>query len=461
VTRSDGNLVVGYDGIGRRAFEYQAVGASAGQMMSRRDYAYLPSGQLGEIRGWTPAGQPYTVAIRYDAEGRPSTISYSSGDSYELFWDDMDRLVAASIVGAHNVRWNYHYVGQTLVAATREIGGPATEVKRFWPISDERGLIFRMVDDEGATYWQAHWDATGWRSIEGTPQPDMWVPFALSGQLIVEHTEAAPTSAASSVRPSIVLNQLRAYDPLFGSFLQPDPADQSSRLLPEGYLLARGDYLGHTDSSGAKSSIRQEYSKLIWPGWELAYDISCADRVNALETAIDQAIADIDACRLDKCGAAGFAQSLRKQWIFALLTGMNYCVKPNRNVQLSTFVTPVKADADGYIKDRFGARAFAGTNMVYNGTPLGGRQTVFGSAAFGPTAPCLTETVAHEAMHGVFMTLPLSLISPSEGEEEGWRFAKDLYYGTMGDWTWNRGGKVDEEERMKPYLLECIHCAKK
>jgi len=456
VTRGDGNLVVGYDGIGRRAFEYQAVSASTGQTMSRRDYAYLPNGQLGEIRGWTLEGQPYSVAMRYDVEGRPNTISYSSGDNYELFWDDMNRLVAASIEGAHNVRWSYHYVGQTLVAATREIEGAVTDVKRFWAISDERGLIFRMVDEQGATYWQARWDATGWRSVEGTPQPDMWVPFGLSGQLIVEHTEAAPVSTSSSVRPSIVLNQLRAYDPLFGAFLQPDPADQSSRLLPEGYLLARGDYLGHVDSSGANSKIRQQYNKLIWPGWELAFDGSCAGgRVAELQAAIDQAIADIDSCPLEKCGAAGFAPSLRKQWIFALLTGINYCISPNGELRLPRAPTTI-ANSDGFIvADTSGTLATAQTLIAYGGTTLGGRRSVFTSVS-----PCLARSVAHEAMHGVFKTLPISLISPSEPTRDGWGVG-ELYYGVVGDWTWDRDGELDEDKKMIPYLNTCIHCARK
>src|SRR4051812_15721440 len=165
--------------------------------------------------------------MRYDAEGRPNTISYSSGDSYELFWDDADRLIAATISGSNDIRWHYRYLGSALVAATREVVGLG-EVKRFWVISDERGLISRLVDGVGATYWQAHWDAAGWRHVEGRAS-DMWVPFGLAGQVILDGTEAGTVAAGQSLRPELALNQLRAYDPLQGAFLQPDPADQSGR----------------------------------------------------------------------------------------------------------------------------------------------------------------------------------------------------------------------------------------
>ncbi|HEU4730495.1 MAG TPA: hypothetical protein VFT22_21500 [Kofleriaceae bacterium] len=308
------------------------------------------------------------------------------------------------------------------MAATREIVGATTDVKRFWPVSDERGLIYRMLDEDGATHWQAHWDATAWRSLDGTPQQDMWVPFGLAGQILLEHTEASPGQGAASVRPAIVINQLRAYDPFPGSFLQPDPADQSPRLLPEGYLFARGEYLAHSDESGEKSNIREQYNRLIPPGWELRFDASCADRKQELLAAINEAITEIDRCPLEKCDAAGFAPNLKKQWIFALLTGRNYCVKPNGSVQTPIYQAPTRANKKGDVLVSLKSEAFALMRMD-PGTTLGARITVFGTSS-----PCLKRSVAHEAMHGVMKTLPMPQVSAYD-EIPLERHVGELYYG--------------------------------
>jgi len=412
VARGDGDIVIGYDGLGRRVFDEQAVGSTSARAQSRRSY------------------------------------------TYELFWDDFDRLIAASIDGLRSVRWSYHYAGGLLVAATREIvDTTTTDVKRFWPVADERGLIFRMVVEEGATHWQAHWDSTAWRSIEGAPQPDMWVPFGLAGQLIMEGTEASPdASATATLRPAIVLNRLRAYDPLFGGFLQPDPADQSARFLPEGYLLARGDYLGHVDDSGAASKIRDAYKKLIPEGWELRLSSTCMGQEATIQAAIDQAIAESDKCHYEKCGAARFAANLKKQWIFAMLTGLIYCPHPLDYREIP------QIDITGWMDGRVGPdRSLAMTVLYYKGRTLGDRITAFGAAT-----PCLKRSLAHEAMHGVYKTLPLSMVSIAATiTPEGWDEAKELYYGKVGDWTWNEGGTLDEDDDMDKYLDTCINCGKK
>nr|MBA3406108.1 RHS repeat protein [Gemmatimonadaceae bacterium] len=220
INRTGSNIVIGYDLLGRRTFEYSTADATK----SRRDYTYLPNGQLGTLAGKTSSGNPYSVVVRYDAEGHPLTITKGSL-SYELFWDDADRLIAASLNNG-SIRWSYHYQEQTLISATREI---SNAVKRFWVISDERGLPYRFMDEQGATFWQARWDATGWRQIVGTPQANMWVPFALPGQILLDGTAAFSGASTTTVRPELSLNRWRGYDPMVGAFLQPDPTDTTAR----------------------------------------------------------------------------------------------------------------------------------------------------------------------------------------------------------------------------------------
>lgn len=66
-TRGAGNtMTLGYDVVGRRSFEYDSIDP----VRSRRDYTYLPNGQLGTITGKTPTSVGYTTSVNYDHEGR-------------------------------------------------------------------------------------------------------------------------------------------------------------------------------------------------------------------------------------------------------------------------------------------------------------------------------------------------------------------------------------------------------
>ena len=139
-------------------------------LCSRRDYTYLPNGQLGKIVSRSVSGAAYNTTIRYDHAGLPVTVS-SGSDSYELFWDEQSRLIDMVVTkqpvintGIFTVRWHYHYLGTTLLAATREVEQGTYDtsgayraiyrngwtVKRFCVVADERGLPHRMLDEQGA-----------------------------------------------------------------------------------------------------------------------------------------------------------------------------------------------------------------------------------------------------------------------------------------------------------------------
>lgn len=412
---------------------------------SRREYVYLPNGQMGAILGTTLDGESYAISVRYDAEGHPITLSYRVGaqeSDYELFWDDMDRLVAASIAGAHVVRWHYHYLGTTLIAATRErveTGGAVT-VKRFWAISDERGLITRLVDEVGATHWQARWGATGWREIEGVPQPDMWVPFGFRGQIILDGTETH--AGIAGTRPAIAVNHWRTYDPFVGAFLQPDPADRTGRLLPEGYLYGRGDYLGNVDPSGAETL--SDLKKKIPRGWALDIDSSCdyeskyrdggnlkqkVDLLNGDMAA--RIIKDIDDCKIGKCGDKFAGPNIKRQWKFALLTGKYYCAR--QGLPITTLRHTYDVNPSGKIVDtQDWGQASSYTEMGY---VLGERVTIFGE---NPNAACWAQEVGHEALHGVMKTIPMSYIR--KGPKRG----KMLTGNIDGD-TWTKHLRSEHE----------------
>ena len=95
--------------------------------------------------------------------------------------------------------------------------------------------------------------------------------------------------------------------------------------------------------------------------------------------------------------------------------------------------------------------------MEEKGETLGSRV-----ATLGTSSPCLKRTIAHEAMHGVYKTLPMRMINPyADIEPEGWDEGKVLYYGKVGDWTWNGGGTLNEDYDMSKYLDACFDCPKK
>jgi RHS repeat-associated protein len=417
VTHAGGSIVLLHDAVGRRIADYSMT-AGVTDSASRRDYSYLPNGQLGTVEGETPGHEPYLVTMRYDTEGRPITLSRSSGPAeahHELFWDDANRLIAASILspdGTHDVRWHYHYFGDVLIAATRELSGGATSMKRFWVVSDERNLIARMVDEQGATYWQASWDATGVRSLIGDPQPDMWVPFGLPGQLILEGTEAAGASGTAT-RPPIALNRLRAYDPLLGSFLQPDPADQTGRLLPEGYIYGRGNYVGRVDVSGAYSEELEALNRQIPQRWRKSFDDSCKmfspDVYKILNDSnlVDKIAADIDNCKNGKCGDDVFAgKNIKRQWKVAMLSGRYFCA--NSNVPTDWHGAQWVVDSDG---KPLSNREFDTEDWARTITPqqrLGRRQTLVGEQ---PKDGCWARMIAHEALHGVLSSIPISQVT--------------------------------------------------
>jgi hypothetical protein len=181
---------------------------------SRRTYTYLPNGQLGSVESLS-SSPSRNYQVRYDEEGHPVTISEYFGTSlyntYELFWLG-DRLISTKIDFAAprpyptatpclsssgcftytSIRWHYHYLGDVLVSATRERVHTDGSVwtRDFYFLTDERGLIHRVVDSQGATWWQAHWDAQGVRTHVGRPQPEMWIPFALPGQILLGDYES-------------------------------------------------------------------------------------------------------------------------------------------------------------------------------------------------------------------------------------------------------------------------------
>jgi hypothetical protein len=456
IRRTASSLVIGHDALGRRSFELD----SRDPVRSRRDYRYLPNGQLGQVLGQTPDGAPAGFTIRYDERGRPILLTgptfFPLGqDRYELFWDDADRLIAANILfsaprfaGADtgwvtSARWHYHYLGSMLLAATRELVTSPTEaaVKRFWVASDERGLVHRFVDDQGATYWQARWDATGWRTWIGQPQPEMWVPFGLPGQIVLGKTVVFDAAGESEVtwgteavaadptgtwtRPPIALNQWRAYDPLLGAFLKPDLADQAGRLSPEAFAYGRSSPAAYADEDGLLSSALYPWDRFGSP----LIDISCGYRFLELNNAIALAFKAIEECFGSNCTPGGPDDTKRRLWLHSIASARYKCPNGPGNWAYQLvgegrgYYAYWYDDADKRVhrrkRDAIGNDGIDQEPFVAFNDSAVGRSIADQGIYLAPyTGPCLAETVAHEAAHSAFgvdpKTVPRGSWSPSQ-----------------------------------------------
>ena len=312
---STNTLQLTHDGVGNRTEEsFPGKG-------TKRTYTYLPDGRLGSIVTGTA-----TVNIRYDAAGQPVTITHSDNSevtTYELFQDAAGTLLAAEIVTPDGtiVRWHYHYLAGQPVATTREVvTSSGTNVNVFWFIYDERGLIHYILDGAGTEYFRAAWDASGIRHTQ-LEAANVWVPFALPGQFILYGTEAA---SPNGTRPPIHLNGARAYDPLTGSFLSPDPADPLVRT-PEGYAYARSNPLLFTDPTGTKSFIMRNgglaaVNRGINSYW---LDETCREHAPRIQAAMALAVGFIITCDAWGCMITGRAI---EPWLANLFSGRYTCV---------------------------------------------------------------------------------------------------------------------------------------
>jgi YD repeat-containing protein len=462
VTRSGSTLVVTHDAIGRRLHDYDSFDATR----SRRDYTYLPNGQLASISGQTSTGVAYAVAVNYDTEGRPLTITETGGGNktatYELFYDDASRLISTQITvdltPVKYVRWHYNYLGTTPIAATREIqiGTGTPTVKRFWFLADERGLIYRGLDDQGVEFWKANWDATGWRTIvtqSGGPI-DMWVPFALPGQLVLGTTSAyASGGGTTHTRPPLALNQWRVYDPLMGQFLQPDGADAHARQAPAGYLAVRGSPVLFADADGRNDgtyfhNLTEQFLRTF------AFGPDCPQM--EIATASAHAYIQVAMCMDGVCALPGRSE-IKKRWLEALASRRFECPRRGQNYK-GTYVSGwVQAGGyeDGRLMDSRGGSAQGQTDIRAGVTSSTPTPTMFlPPVAFPYNDPyqpheCLAQVLAHEALHVVTYSLSASAFFG----ESNWLADQ---YSTI--WWYLKILEKDEEAEVKKTTRLCVDC---
>ena len=473
-------MVLGHDALGRRSFEYDAFDATR----SRRDYTYLPNGQLGTITGQTPTNAAYEASVNYDHEGRPLTMSFQTGSGvailYEWYWDDSSRLISMRVddnpgqVTQRKVwTWHYHYLGDQVVAATREkkVGTAAPVVQRYWAEFDERGLIYNMVTIQGVKDLSARYDASGWRQVvTQVGGADMYVPFGLPGQLTLERvatngatagvdSTAAYASGAgfAHTRPPLMLNQWRVYDPLLGAYLQPDGLDRSGRMEPEGYVYARSGPTTWVDPTARDSRTKNSKDPELPPE---NVNGNCGDS-SVFVRAATKARSDIQKCTGGACGFPG-GDTIRRAFMYSLVTGHYDCPKnfwdPKEKIGFGPGFKGFVSFASLSSLIASNLNPIAGVSLIPHQFPYRDRKTIFSPAIGNPPRGCLAREIAHEAFHAALHSLHQEVASTAD---VAW-LDDYLEKGSLNDWVPDNFSHVEYESNSHGFIdwtvFTCISC---
>ncbi len=294
---SENSFRLEHDARGRRTSDWVE-----GQPETYRQYTYLPNGQIGRIDGAFEHG---AVVVRYGADGLPIHVE-DDERRIDLVYSAGGRLIGARLEDRAGVsRWGYHYLGGRLVAATRVSDPPLGHypappiVDRFWFISDERGLVRKVIDERGETVWGAIWDANGARRVVEDSR-DVWVPFGLAGQIVLDGTGLSG--------PPLALNHMRVYDPRTGAFLTPDALDVTMRQEPEAYVAARANPVSFADPSGNDTHRNGNWIDPPTPFTGCSWQ-----NVHALITAHVQAVLTMGQCTTGSCRSEQFRRAILEE----------------------------------------------------------------------------------------------------------------------------------------------------
>jgi hypothetical protein len=333
--------------------------------------------------------------------------------------------------------------------ATRELAG-TSNVKTFWAVTDERGFVYRLIDYSGATWWQARWDASGWQTWVGTPQPEMWVPFGLPGQVVlgatrrttgtVWGTEAANSGGPSATaRPPIALNQWRGYDPFVGMFFQPDTVDQLGATRPEGYAYGFFNSVKNADPMGLATDI---------------YECGLHEVATWL-AAVGQVYSDISKCIEGECGLPG-GDTLRRTWLSELLKiGAIACLNPDR---ISPFGSIRRSDGAIKVPSETVFSAYA---YSLPASPELASSLIVVGYYHNDIHTCPKQIIAHEVLHIANKGLPWQVAVTSEERHFDWeRTLGDYLKSAVHPEGWaDPEGEEDAHERwVKRTVRLCVDC---
>ena len=191
---------------------------------------------------------------------------------------------------------------------------------------------------------------------------------------------------------AIALNQLRAYDPLTGGFLQPDEMDRLGRTDPEGYVAFRGNSLLYTDPTGAKSTI------IANPDCTLEKEM---DIINAANSAA----MDIMKCHFGLCLVG---DDYKRTLNYTLMTSTYGCPKPsNKKSAMDEYGADFwEIEKDGktysYLHDPMTGKIVKAFTATIAKFPIVLDKFAWSKKVSDKAAHrCLKQVLAHEASHKV------------------------------------------------------------
>lgn len=228
-------------------------------------------------------------------------------------------------------------------------------------------------------------------------------------------TEASTSDpTGSSTRPPIALNRVRVYDPLLSGFLEPDPSDLWRRI-PEGYVAFRNNAISYIDRTGASSKPFSDYLLgLSLGGFE--FDGNCNGvQQTAVITALGAAYRKLSDCRDGICGQA----TLRRNIMHDLSRARFFCNSSSWKRLENGRLVSRYPDPEDLLREGWASTVVEWhTDWRLRFDPVKGvmypphydllRETVFALTPeyFESGETCLTQTVVHEAAHGILRRVP-------------------------------------------------------
>ncbi|ANB57545.1 RHS repeat-associated core domain protein [Anoxybacillus sp. B7M1] len=344
----DGNIVTCFDGADSYTYDFANRLKSWTYQGNTVQYDYDASGNLKN-----PHGKTLTFNAANEIEGftYDDTGNLLKDDRYQYTWDGEGRLLSVKDVNGNEVAsftyrpdglretktvngvtYHYHYDGTNLIRITNDnrqtvwaftwaSGKPNTVTNQngntFYYVTNYRGDVVRMVDENGATVANYSYDPWGKVLSVSENAAVAGQPLGYAGYYYDRETK-------------LYYLQARYYDPETARFISRDrdPGDKDNPVTQNAYTYADDNPVMLVDPDGkfAISIDRIKYAlKYGLKGWLASYfDWATADKIVAGSVAIADKIYKI-ATEIAKGYKAGKAiNTVFREALNKILIGRGY-----------------------------------------------------------------------------------------------------------------------------------------
>ena len=217
-------------------------------------YAYDNSGHVTRV-GIDEGADSVTdtvVAIDYDAAGAPTRRSVTTSAGATLTTYDYDglppvRVSQGSPEGTETVRVGYDEGGSAWIVSYT--ASDATDTVDVFPLTNERGDILALADEDGAVV--ARYRYSEWGDVEGVTASASALIDADTASRIAHLQPLRFAGYMYEEASGLYLTGARAYDPRTAQFLSKDPEKADGEQ--SAYQYCGGDPVSKLDSGGTRA----------------------------------------------------------------------------------------------------------------------------------------------------------------------------------------------------------------